>query len=182
MIVTAKLQLERQLSQHVEELNKAYGMQALVGLALESVQSLDCSFLLGQSPSMSGKGVNKKTLLTVLTYCYGVGIYNPSDIEKAIESDAAVSYLAARTYPSNAMLRHFRKEHRTALSESLVRFFERIWVAAELGVDPGQLGALGWTESMIRSEISAAILVEFGRLAEEHILLALLWDGPALRD
>lgn len=118
----------------------------------------------------------------MLAYCYAMGVYNPSDIEDSIQEDPSVSYLSARTFPDASVLRRFRREHRTLVREALVRVFERICVVTSMNLDPVQLDSQQWTEELTRADLPPGILVQFARLAEERILLALLWDGPAMRD
>ena len=171
--VTTHPQIDRQLELYLADLTENHGSAVLAKLVLESVQSADAARLVPQSQGSPTERLNNpRTLLSVLTYCYGVGIYNPADIERATEHDPVVSYLAARSYPNGDTLRQFRKDHRSLLSQAMVRFFEQIWLF-------GQQGAVGEGS---RYELPASLIVQFSRLAEEHILLALLWDGPALRD
>jgi hypothetical protein len=171
--VTTHPQIERQLELYLADLTENHGSSAMAKLVLEAVQRVDATRLVSQGQARTIERLNNsKTLLSLLTYCYGVGIYNPADIERAIEHDPAGSYLAARTFPTGDALRQFRKDHRSLLSQSMVRFFEIVWLF-------GQHGSVVEGAS---HELPASLVVQMGRLAEEHILLALLWDGPAFRD
>lgn len=183
MIVTDQAQLDRLLEQYLAEMNQNFGYRALAKITLDAVQEVDATALETVSvPANREWRMNPKTLLTLLTYCYGVGLYNPADIEDAIEDDQTVKYLAARSFPSSSELRRFRREHRAMIQRGLVRFFERLWVATYLGLDPNSMDPAEWENAIREADLPPSLLVQFGRLAEEHILLALLWDGPALRD
>lgn len=185
MIVTTRPKTDRQWETFLAEAVKTLQGQPLVRITLDAVQAVDCSALLkGKTPAPT-KGdwdANPRTLLTVLTYCYATGVYNPGDIEDSIQEDQSVSYLAARTFPEAAVLRRFRREHRTLIREVLVRVFERISVVMSLNLDPLRLEPEQWAEEFARADLPPEIRVQFARLAEERILLALLWDGPAMRD
>jgi transposase len=181
--VSFKPQSDRQLDAYLAEATAALQGTALVRITLDAIQAVDCSAL----PQRSGSAqrpweVNPRTLMTVLTYCYAVGLYNPEDIQDAIQEDQALAYLAARTYPEAVELRRFRREHRSTIREALIRVLERVWVTASLGVDPTGLEPHQWTEVLNRAELSPDMIVRLGRIAEERILLALLWDGPAMHD
>lgn len=181
--VSTMSSLARRMAEKVEELTQAHGSLALVPLVLDAVESGE----MGDAPfaprgNVHGWGVNPKTILTVLTYCYGVGLYNPEDIEDAIEEHPAVSYLAARSSMPAAAIRRFRREHRALISQTLARFFESVWTVSEAKVSPMSISASHSLRVELDETASTGLRVECARLAEDHILLALLWDGPAMRD
>lgn len=181
--VSATSNIARRMAEKVEELNQAHGPLALVPLVLDAVEGGE----LGDSNSALRAGgrdwqVNPKTILTVLTYCYGVGLYNPEDIEDAIEEHPAISYIAARVAMPASAIRRFRREHRALISQTLARFFESIWTVSEVQVSPMSISISDTLKVELDETASAGLRVECARLAEDHILLALLWDGPAMRD
>jgi hypothetical protein len=173
---------DREWDAYLTDAVKTLEGPALLRITLDALQAVDCSSVEGRSPTRTDWKINPRTLLTVLTYCYSVGMYNPADIEDAIQEDPSVSYLAARTFPEAAVLRRFRREHRGMVREALVRVFERVCVVTTLGVDATRLESHQWTEELGRADLTPEVLVQFARIAEERILLALLWDGPAMRD
>ena len=164
------------------EIKTRFGPESLVNVTLDAVQGLGEIGLRLNSEETPSSQTNPRTLLTVLTHCYGVGLYNPTDIEAAIENDPVVSYLTARRYPSAAELRRFRRENRNLFRLALVETFKRVWTAASLGLNPSQLGPSEWESALDTAALPPNLIVQFGQLADEHILLAQLWDGPALRD
>lgn len=182
MIVTNQAQLDRQLEAYLVEIKNQFGPDSLVNVTLDAVQGVGDSGLKAVSAPSSASQTTPKTLLSVLSHCYAVGLYNPADIEAAIEDDPTVSYLATRRYPSIAELRRFRREHRTQIQLAMVETFKRIWTAASLGLNPAEMGPSEWELALEASALPPSLIVQFGRMAEEHILLAQLWDGPALRD
>lgn len=181
--VSSMSSIARRMAEKVEELIQAHGSLALVPLVLDAVESGE----MGDGKIASrGEGrsweVNPKTMLTVLTYCYGVGLYNPEDIEDAIEEHPAISYIAARSAMPASAIRRFRREHRALISQTLARFFESIWTVSELQASPMSISICESLRLELDETASAGLRVECARLAEDHILLALLWDGPAMRD
>ncbi len=183
MTVTSRLQSDRQLELYVAEVINSFGATALVKITLDAVQGVDCRVLQArESAERSPWETNPLTILSLLTYCYSVGMYNPADIEDAIDEDPAISYLAARKFPTATVLRRFRREHRNLVRDSLVRVFERIWAVNQLGLNPSMLTSAEWPELLNRAGLDQTVLLDLNRLAEERILLALLWDGPAMRD
>ncbi|MBI1842854.1 MAG: hypothetical protein HYR88_18600 [Verrucomicrobia bacterium] len=176
--------LARQMEQRVAGLISTFGETALVKLVLDAVEAADRSPSRIPSPSLSRKDweANPKTILTVLAYCYAVGIYNPEEIEEAIEEHPAVSYLATRNALPAAAIRRYRREHRMLLSQTLSSFFEGIWVVAEAGVDPTRVDPSQLGEMKSATNMSASMRLQLARLAEDHIQLGVLWDGPALHD
>ena len=171
------------MEQRLTGLVSAYGDTALVALALDAVETSQCERR-DQSlpPSSNDWEVNPKTILTVLTYCYAVGIYNPEDVEDAIEEHPAVSYLAARKSPSAVAIRRYRREHRALLAQTLAGFLQGVWIVAEAGVDPTCIDLGKLSQIKDSANISAGLKLEFSRLAEDHLRLAVLWDGPAMHD
>lgn len=182
MTVTNQAHLERQLEAYLVEIQTQFGPESLVNVTLDAVQAVGEIETKPLTVSKDPSQTNPKTLLSVLSHCYSVGLYNPIDIETAIDEDPAVGYLAARRYPSAAILRRFRREHRSVLRTALVETFKRVWASATLGLNPAQLGPSEWESALEACTFSPSMIVQFGRLADEHILLAQLWDGPALRD
>ncbi len=181
--VSSMSSIARRMAEKVEELTQVHGSLALVPLVLDAVGSGE----MGDSKfAFRGEGrvweINPKTMLTVLTYCYGVGLYNPEDIEDAIEEHPAVSYIAARAAMPASAIRRFRREHRALISQTLARFFESIWTVSEVQVSPMSISSSDTLKIELDETASAGLRVECARLAEDHILLALLWDGPAMRD
>ena len=60
-----------------------------------------------------------RTLMTVLTYCYAVGFYNPEDIEDAIQEDPAVA--GREHHVHHARRRLARLEHHQGLPHRFLR-------------------------------------------------------------
>ena len=182
MTVTTQAHLDRQLEAYLVEMKTQFGPESLVNVTLDAVQALGETGLKPLSGEITPYQTNPRTLLSILSHCYGVGLYNPADIEAAIESDPTVSYLAARRYPSATVLRRFRREHRMLIRLALVETFKRVWAAANLGLNPAQMGPSEWESALEAVAFPPSLILQFGRLADDHILLAQLWDGPALRD
>ncbi|HAM70109.1 MAG TPA: hypothetical protein DCM86_00510 [Verrucomicrobiales bacterium] len=181
--VSFKPQSDRQLEAFLVEAITPLRGTPLVRITLDAIQSVDCSgFAPSATRSRSQWEANPRTLLTVLTYCYSLGLYNPEDIEDAIQEDPSVAYLSARTFPEAIELRRFRREHRGLVREALVRVLERVLVTAALGVDPTLIPPTEWAATLSRADLAPDTVIRLGRIAEERILLALLWDGPAMHD
>lgn len=62
-----------------------------------------------------------RVLLTILTYCYAVGIYASEEIEARIPTDPSLRYLSVGARPTWHDLRRFRRQERKALHKALNR-------------------------------------------------------------
>ena len=60
-----------------------------------------------------------KAILSVLCYCYSIGIYDSQEIHRQIRSNPGVGYLAAQWRPTGDDLRLFRREFRELIESSL---------------------------------------------------------------
>lgn len=97
----------------------------LVGMALDAVQA-----------ELAGTRIAERVgpgdpcppmMLTLLTYCYAVGVYASADVELACENRAQVRYICARQCPSAETIRRFRRVHRLRLERCLARVLAEAW-------------------------------------------------------
>jgi hypothetical protein len=100
-----------------EDLRRRLGSARLLHCVLEAVQTV--------APPAGTAGVtadvNPRMLLTLLTYCYCSEIAGSDDVEWATTTDATAHYICAGRLPPASVIRQFRRTHRLALEQCLVR-------------------------------------------------------------
>src|SRR5438046_10606670 len=85
---------------------------AMDAVQIVTRQSASCSF--GRFEEFS-----PQRLLTLLTYCYAVGIYDSESIEWAAENDEAARYICGGTIPDWQVICRFRKTRRPRVEQCL---------------------------------------------------------------
>ncbi len=148
------------------DLSKCVGEQGLLGLALDSVLTLDPGQL--QAARKRFPDFTPQMMLTLLTYCYSASVYGSRDIEWAIERDRTIRYICARVYPDWQSLRRFRRQHRDLLFQCLVYVLKQTWA---LKFDEGEADYVGyeWFESELIELVN--------RAAADRLDFAALMDG-----
>jgi hypothetical protein len=73
-----------------------------------------------------------RQLLAVLTYCYAIGSLSSQEIERLVQSDDMVRYLAANSSPTCDELRIFRRRWKLIIKQSLVSLLILVWRARSL--------------------------------------------------
>lgn len=123
-----------------------------------------------------------RMLLSLLTYCYAVGIFGSQEIESRLARDARIRFLCARTDLSWHTLRRFRRQNRSAVKAALAQVFEfvpELILSSEMVSWPGARGS-----GIVSGQ--EANLAEFrllcAEVAETRIQRALLADTAALDD
>ena len=138
----------------------------MLKLCLDAVQTLDRS---DHRLHWSGfDDPSPQMMLTLLSYCYAMGIYASHDIVWAVENDSTVRYICARKRPDWAAIRHFRRHHRDLLCLSLVHVFKQAWA---LKLDGAEVDFLGynWFETELSSQIETEV--------QDRIDLAVIMDS-----
>lgn len=122
-----------------------------------------------------------RTLVTVLTYAYGMGMYDSQGIEEACRTQSGLLYLTARRLPSWESLRWARRRHRRVLHTCLTRLLD--WAlrgrgqrarASRVG-DPGGVWSLRFPCLAPGATLRERLEVQ----AEERISRATLEDTVA---
>ncbi len=150
------------------DLSLALGERGLLIATLDAVQSLDPRAIAAlETPSPS---LRPQMLLTLVTYCYATSLYGSRDIETASAADGTVRYICARTRPSWASIRSFRRRNRDAIRACLTQVLKQCWAAR---LDRGDVEFLGydWFENQMAPR--------FSETAEQRIETAVLFDSTA---
>jgi hypothetical protein len=107
-------------------------------------------------------------MLTLLTYCYATSLFGSRDIESAIETDAIVRYICARTYPCWQEIRRFRRMHKEPIRQCLVQVLRQAWACK---FDEGEADYVGyeWFETAFAEQVQTAV--------NERLETAALMDG-----
>jgi hypothetical protein len=99
----------------------------LVYLALEAVQSISSPARGAREGQLGQSRLSQPILMTLLTYCYAIGLYGSKDIEVHTQMDRTVRYLCARNYPDWNLLRTYRRRNKDALRVCLEHLFAAAW-------------------------------------------------------
>ena len=115
-------------------------------------------------------------LLTLLTYCYAIGIYSSTEIELSFTQDLLVRHLCANTYPEAHRIRRFRRNHRRNIQRFLTEVFHRAWrIHCCLG-ESGPDAAADFTDLCFEPDMDGQVAFLFAAEAEERINRAVRLD------
>jgi transposase len=98
---------------------------ALIKDAVATVQTLPAH---GQDSLVDRKPCAPKSLLTLLVYCYALGIYGSRQIEEKIRTDETLRAVSGGCQPDHQLLNQFRPRHRDAIQCCLKRVYWFLWV------------------------------------------------------
>ena len=73
----------------------------------------------------SGETIASETLMTLLVYCYAIGIYASRDIERRCVEDAALKSVCEGNLPDARTVGRFRKVHRQPLKQCIAHICEQ---------------------------------------------------------
>lgn len=148
------------------DLSQCLGPRALLQLCLDAVQHIPENAL--RAARSRHPETRPEMLITLLTYCYSVGIYDSRDIEVAARTDRTVRYICAGARPDWQTLRRFRRYNRAILAASLVHVMKQTWA---FQFETGEADYVGydWFETQL--------VKEFTQTAVVRLDLAALLDG-----
>jgi len=147
------------------DLSQVMGCRALLQLCFDAVQQIAPERLAEARERIPG--CRTEMLITLLTYCYSVGIYDSWDIESANRTDRTVRYICAGTRPEWQTLRRFRRHNREILRDSLVHVMKQTW-AFHFETGEADYAGYDWFES--------ELIKEFTETAMARLDLAALLD------
>ena len=109
------------------DLSEWAGRHGLACLALEAATETGTRAFAGLFEGDQAGRTRANTLLALLTYCYGAGLYASDEIELRALHDPMVRYLAGHIQPGWCRLRAFRRQWRGTIRESLARLLVLAW-------------------------------------------------------
>ena len=115
-----------------------------------------------------------RTLLTVLTYSYAIGLYSSDEIEAELRKDPQLVYASAKATISATALRRFRRLHRLPIQRSLSAVLQQ---ALGLRTEPS-LASQPHDRDVNDTQRSLELL--FAWAAERRVNRAVLADTIAL--
>jgi hypothetical protein len=101
--------------------------KALAGLVLEAVRLVEDGEL---NPPVSGNSTlafQPRAMLTLLTYCYAIGVYGSQDVEQMMYADADFRAMFGMEYPDWQRLRSFRRHNPEVVRRTLEETFKGVW-------------------------------------------------------
>jgi hypothetical protein len=110
-------------------------------------------------------------MLTLLSYCYAVGIYGSEDIAWAARYESTVRYICAHKRPDWRMIRWFRRQYRQPLKECLGYLIKQAW-ALKFGASAADCGGDRWIQSTLDETIKS--------LVEDKLDVAAVMDRDAM--
>lgn len=130
------------------DLRRWFDDRTIIRLALDAVQSLERDI----PAAGRGQEMSPRMMLTLLSYCYAVGVYGSEDIVWATRHDPAARYICAHDLPDVEAVRAFRRAARSKIAACLVRMMQQAW-ALKLDAAEVDYGGYGWLESDLNREI-----------------------------
>ena len=101
--------------------------KALAALVLEAVRMVDDGELNPPVSPNSTPACQPRAMLTLLTYCYAIGVYGSQDVEEMMYADASFRAMFGMEYPDWRQLRSFRRWNSDILRRTLEETFKGIW-------------------------------------------------------
>lgn len=121
---------------------------------------------------------SQRTLLTLLTYGYGVGLLSSDEIERQVLADRHMIYLAARSCPSANDLRRFRRLQRAGIEMCLSKFIGSAVRYQQSKIQPERAWRAGGAFLPHGQDLDQFFLAAAASRIDEAILL----DSMALDD
>jgi hypothetical protein len=146
-----------------EDLRQWLPERSLVHLALEAVQTV--------SERLPRAGSNFQPfrppmMLTLLSYCYAVGLSGSTDIERMAETDSTVRYICAGARPDWLTIQRFRRQNVELLRECLACLLHKAWLLKTGG-------------ELIMGGIGSTLAKEIDRAVQDRIDTAIILDAAA---
>jgi hypothetical protein len=101
-------------------------VDSLARAVLEAVETVSQASLQPVARREAGIAYQPRTLLALLTYAYGLGIYASADIEAMMRADRNFRRLCAGEFPRWQLLRRFRRANADAIRDCLAETFKII--------------------------------------------------------
>lgn len=72
--------------------------------------------------------IQPPALFTLIVYCYSTGLFASSEIEARLEGDPHLKYICANCFPTESLIRRFRRDHQDAIVKGLAGVLQRAYV------------------------------------------------------
>src|SRR5262245_10515791 len=109
----------------------------LLSLIVDAGQTLEWPESELKLAASSGYAFRRLVLLTVITYCYAAGVYDPKEIARKIAQDELLRFFCAGTYPTWQDIGEFTHRNHHLIRQSLTRTCQ--W-ARDFGLPPRAAG------------------------------------------
>jgi transposase-like protein DUF772 len=101
------------------------GKTGFMSLVTEAVQAVAWPGKGKPHTLANGETMSSELVMTLLVYCYAIGIYASRDIERRCVEDAAARDLCAGQPPDWKTINRFRKTHREPLKQCIAHICEQ---------------------------------------------------------
>ncbi len=116
-------------------------------------------------------------LVVLVAYCYLQGIYRSLEVVQQLDSDPTLEAMRSRLGLRPEHVRNFRREHRSALVDSLTCALSQLWRRRF-----DRFSGEHFTDSLVRNRHNFGLLEPFYRQARERLDRAIALDSMALDD
>jgi len=99
----------------------------LARLVLEAVRGVEDGELNPPVSANSTLAFQPRAMLTLLTYCYAIGVYGSQDVEQMMYADADFRAMFGMEFPDWRRLKSFRRHNTEILRRTLEETFKSIW-------------------------------------------------------
>jgi len=155
------------------DLRARFDARELASFAIEAIHRVKP----GSSTFLhNGQMFSESMLLTVLTYCYAIGVYASSEVEQTIQDDETVRYLCARVFPDSEDLRQFRRRNASLIKHGLIQLF----AIADHKFNSGSDGYLTYATVSLGQTFAAGRAWEFAAEADRRVTRAIQADSIAM--
>jgi hypothetical protein len=165
-----------------EDLRAWIGKDCLARLTLAVAQTIEWPQTQNRQPTGTLSRLRPQMMLSLLTYCYAIGVHASQEIESGIGHDQTMRHLSAGACLTWHDLRGFRRRNRARLQQALTKLFRIAWrlhlmaggaQSPESGM-AGPAASCRWGQPRLEGQLLEA--------AEERIARAVLLDSAALDD
>ena len=152
----------------------------LVGLTLEATTEINEASIDLPGFNLGNIDHRPRVLLALLTYCYATGTLASQEVERRIDTDDAVRYLAANGHPDSGDLRVFRRRWKHLIKQCLVNLLILAWRARSIVTADSDEQRAGSSRDLAEQAVPAELLRHFVSEADQRIYQAVQLDSMDL--
>ena len=152
----------------------------LVGLTLEATTEISEASIDLPGFNIGSVDHRPRVLLALLTYCYATGTLASQEIERRIDTDDAVRYLAANSHPTSDDLRLFRRQWKQLIKQCLVNLLILAWRSRSIVAADSDQPRTGWSRDPAEQTVPIELRRNFMGEADQRIYQAVQLDSMDL--
>jgi hypothetical protein len=141
----------------------------LLSLAMDAAQTVKWPKSELKLAASTGYAFRRLVLVTVVTYCYANGVYDPKEIALKIARDEILRFLCVGTFPTCKDIEDFSRRHSDLIANSLMQTNE---LAQRYGLPIAAGGSANWEQDKakgLNDSPAVDLEVQIARQAETRI-------------